>query len=141
MAAVALFIIFFVHLWDVRRRKLRSGRNWKEQLFGPDSMLFGLNDLKLAVEMVRALDLPFAVVINRADVGDGLTKRYCEQQRIDVLTEIPDDRRIAEMTSEGHPLTEAFPQYRVAFQGLWQRIVEQTGTVWPIPQIPQARKT
>ena len=38
---------------------------------------FGLNDLKLAVEMVRALELPFAVVINRADVGDGETRRYC----------------------------------------------------------------
>ena len=38
---------------------------------------FGLNDLKLAVEMVRALKLPFAVVINRADVGDGDTKAYC----------------------------------------------------------------
>ena len=45
---------------------------------------FGPNDLKLAVEMVRALKLPFAVAINRADVGNGRTKRYCEHQRIDV---------------------------------------------------------
>ena len=27
---------------------------------------FGLNDLKLSVEMVRTLELPFGVVINRA---------------------------------------------------------------------------
>ena len=42
---------------------------------------FGLNDLKLAVDMVRALKLPLAVVINRADVGDDQTHRYCQQQR------------------------------------------------------------
>ena len=72
---------------------------------------FGLNDLKLAVDMVRALKLPFAVVINRADVGDDQTKRYCEQQRIDVLAEIPDDRQVAEAYSRGEMICEAIPKY------------------------------
>ena len=73
---------------------------------------FGLNDLKLAVEMVRALKLPLAVVINRADVGDGQTKRYCELQRIDVLAEIPDDRQVAEAYSRGEMACDAIPKYR-----------------------------
>ncbi len=73
---------------------------------------FGLNDLKLAVEMVRALKLPLAVVINRADVGDGQTRRYCQHQRIDVLAEIPDDRQVAEAYSRGEIACDAIPKYR-----------------------------
>ena len=79
---------------------------------------FGLNDLKRAVEMVRALKLPFAVVINRADVGDGETKRYCELQRMDVLAEIPDDREVAEAYSRGEMACEAIPRYRDLYGGL-----------------------
>ena len=38
---------------------------------------FGLNDLKLAVGLVRELGLPFAVVINRDGIGNDETERYC----------------------------------------------------------------
>ena len=73
---------------------------------------FGLNDLRLAVEMVRALKLPFAVVINRADMGDDQTRQYCRQEGIDVIAEIPDDRQVAEAYSRGEMMCEAIPKYR-----------------------------
>ena len=79
---------------------------------------FGLNDLKLAVDMVRALDLPFGVVINRADVGDGQTTAYCHQERIDVLARIPDDRQVAETYSRGEMVYEAIPRYRQLYHQL-----------------------
>ena len=72
---------------------------------------FGLNDLRLAVEMVRALKLPFAVVINRADMGDDETRQYCRQEGIDVIAEIPDDRQVAEAYSRGEMMCEAIPKY------------------------------
>ena len=90
-----------------------------ESVLGSDFVLlvtdptpFGLNDLRLAVEMIRALKLPFGIVINRADVGDGQTAQYCRGQRIDVLAEIPDDRHIAEAYSRGEMICEAIPKYR-----------------------------
>ena len=83
---------------------------------------FGLNDLKLAVEMVRALKLPLAVVINRADVGDGQTRRYCEHQRIDVLAEIPDDRQVAEAYSRGELACDTIAGYRRDLEQLLSRI-------------------
>ena len=79
---------------------------------------FGLNDLKLAVEMVRALTLPFGVVINRADVGDDQTAQYCRGQRIDVIAEIPDDRQVAEAYSRGEMICEAIPKYRELYSDL-----------------------
>ena len=51
---------------------------------------FGLKDLVLAVETMRQLRLPFGVVINRADVGDGRVLDYCTVEQIPVLLEIPD---------------------------------------------------
>ena len=57
---------------------------------------FGLNDLELAVAMVRELGLPMGVLINRSDVGDARVNEYCERENIELLLEIPDERRVAE---------------------------------------------
>ena len=85
---------------------------------------FGLNDLKLAVEMVRALKLPFGVVINRADIGDRQTQAYCRSNRIEILAEIPDDRKIAEAYSRGEMICDALSDYTPLLTGLLKRITE-----------------
>lgn len=72
---------------------------------------FGLNDLKLAVDMVKELKLPFAVIINRSDLGDDEVQRYCNEENIEVVLEIPDDRRIAEAYSKGRMIVDALPEY------------------------------
>ena len=79
---------------------------------------FGLHDLKLAVEMVRELGLPFGVVVNRMGSGDHRTHDFCRDAGIPILLEIPDDRRIAEAYSRGELLVDALPEYRGLFQGL-----------------------
>lgn len=86
---------------------------------------FGLNDLKLAVEMVRALKLPLGVVVNRADLGDQETRSYCTTNRIKILAEIPDDRQIAEAYSRGEMACEAIPQYGSLFARLLSDIGEE----------------
>jgi len=89
---------------------------------------FGLNDLKLAVEMVRELGLPFAVVINRADVGDRQTHLYCRENGIGILAEIPDDRKIAEAYSRGEMACEAIPKYGSLFAQLLSDIGKEVRT-------------
>ena len=42
------------------------------------------------------LGLPLAVVANRADIGDERLQEYCRREGIEILLEIPDDRRLAE---------------------------------------------
>jgi len=88
---------------------------------------FGLNDLKLAMDMVRELGLPFAVVINRSDVGDDSVKRYCAEEKIEVLLEIPDDRRIAEAYSRGQIAVQVIPEYSDKFLDLWERVIASAG--------------
>jgi len=83
---------------------------------------FGLNDLELAVGMVRALKLPFAVAINRCDIGNDDVKNYCERENINVVLEIPDDRKIAEAYSRGEMIVRTLPEYLILFESGWKRI-------------------
>ena len=89
---------------------------------------FGLNDLKLAADMVRALRLPFGVVVNRAGLGDQETQSYCETNRIRILAEIPDDRQIAEAYSRGEMACEAISKYGSLFVRLLNDIGAEVRT-------------
>lgn len=84
---------------------------------------FGLHDLKLAVDMVRELGIPFGVVVNRVGVGDDRVHLYCNDQKIPVILEIPDDRRIAEVYSRGELIVESLPEYRELFLNLIQKTI------------------
>jgi len=79
---------------------------------------FGLHDLQLAVDMVRELGITFGVVVNRMGVGDDRVHRFCREQEIPILLEIPDDRRIAEAYSRGELVVDALPEYRSHFATL-----------------------
>jgi len=79
---------------------------------------FGLNDLRLAVDMVRALGLPFGVVVNRVGAGDDRVHVFCRDEGVPILMEIPDDRRIAEAYSRGELMVDALDGYRGLFEGL-----------------------
>ena len=85
---------------------------------------FGLNDLKLAVGMVRELKLPFAVVINRSGLGDEQVYQYCDKESIEIILEIPDDRRIAEAYSVGKMIVSVMPEYETEFAGLYESVLE-----------------
>ena len=83
---------------------------------------FGLNDLTLAVELVRELNLPMGVVINRADVGDDGVERYLEETGVPVLARFPEDRAIAEAYSRGEIASDVFPAVRETYRALWERL-------------------
>lgn len=83
---------------------------------------FGLNDLILAVEVLRKLELPFGVVINRCDIGDDKVEEYCKNENIEILMRIPFSRKIAVSYSSGIPIVEKEPAYKDEFAGLYTRI-------------------
>ncbi|HIJ72293.1 MAG TPA: P-loop NTPase [Planctomycetes bacterium] len=83
---------------------------------------FGLNDLELAVGMVRQLKLPFAVAINRSDIGDESVLEYCDEQNIEIILDVPNDRLIAEAYSQGIKIIDALPGYEEKFLELYCEI-------------------
>lgn len=76
---------------------------------------FGLNDLMLAVETVRELNIPFGVIINRVGVGYGDVEKYCLEENIPIMLTIPLDTEIARLYSKGITLVEGMPQWKSSF--------------------------
>jgi MinD superfamily P-loop ATPase len=74
---------------------------------------FGLHDLKLAVKTIKKMNIPFGVIINRADSGDDRVENFCREENIDIFMRIRDDRRIAEACSRGGNLFTASEEYRI----------------------------
>ena len=86
---------------------------------------FGLNDLILAVEVLRKLDIPSGVVLNRVGVGDKKVEEYCLRENIPILLTIPLDTQIASYYSRGIPLVEGIPQWREHFLELFDKVNEK----------------
>ncbi|MDC1106692.1 P-loop NTPase [Prolixibacteraceae bacterium] len=61
---------------------------------------FGLHDLKLIVRLVKALQLPFGVLINKAGLGTTPLKAYLEQEHIELLGEVPHNLEFAKASAQ-----------------------------------------
>ncbi|NMD42525.1 MAG: P-loop NTPase [Firmicutes bacterium] len=81
---------------------------------------FGLNDLAIAVELLKKLHLPGGVVINRSLGGEGENEieAYCRQEGIPVLLKMPWDRELASLYARGEPAATHLPAWRELFAGL-----------------------
>jgi len=89
---------------------------------------FGLHDLKITVEVLRKMSIPFGVVVNRAGIGDNKVYQYCNEENIPIMLEIPYQRKIAELYSKGIPFSLEMPEWGEEFQTLFseiKRIVKQ----------------
>lgn len=89
---------------------------------------FGLNDLTLAVDMLRKIAIPFGVIINQYDIGDSGVEAYCEREEIHVLTRLPHDRDVIEAYSEGHLALSRKPEYRDSMLKVYDSIMKQVAS-------------
>jgi MinD superfamily P-loop ATPase len=85
---------------------------------------FGLNDLILAVEMVKRLGIPCGVILNRSGAGDSGVEDYCKKEGIPLLLAIPLDIEIARLYSISITLAEGLPQWQDKFLEVYQMIKE-----------------
>jgi MinD superfamily P-loop ATPase len=83
---------------------------------------FGLYDLNLAVQVLRKMEIPCGVVINRSGLGDERVDDYCREKNIPVLMKIPFSREIAGAYSQGIPLVREKPEYAERFRELFHTI-------------------
>ena len=83
---------------------------------------FGLSDMKLVVQLLRDMKIPFGVVINKFDEDENIVKKYCDDENIEIIGTIPFDRKIAETYSKGEIIAEALPEYRKNFETILKRV-------------------
>ncbi len=83
---------------------------------------FGIHDLKLAVDVVRKMDIPFGVIINRDGVGNDMVERFCQMENIPVLMKIPQSEEIAKLYSNGIPFVTHLPEWKEKFLALYTNL-------------------
>ena len=86
---------------------------------------FGLHDLKLAVEVVRHMGIPFGVIINRDGIGDQRVETYCQKEQIPVLLKIHEQQKIAHLYSKGIALVHEYHEWRERFNLVFHRIQKE----------------
>jgi MinD superfamily P-loop ATPase len=88
---------------------------------------FGLNDLVLAVETLKKLNIRMGIVINRSSGDDRIITEYCDRAGVPVLMKIPLSRDIAEAYSRGESFINLGNGHKERLKTLAEKIKEQVG--------------
>jgi MinD superfamily P-loop ATPase len=87
---------------------------------------FGVHDLNMVVEMLKNVNQPFAVIINRAEEDSNyLIEDYCRENDIQIVMKLPFSRKIAELYSRGETFLEEIEGWESKFKDLYKDIVEE----------------
>ena len=86
---------------------------------------FGLYDLRLAVDVVRKLRIPFGVVINKDGIGDRKVEVFCSRENIPILMKIPFDKKMADLYSRGVPFVLEIEEWKEKFRMMVDKIRER----------------
>jgi MinD superfamily P-loop ATPase len=81
-----------------------------------ESSPFGLNDLKLAINVLEPTGVPYGVVINKYEPEYEEMENYLTLKNITVLLKVPFDKRYAELYSEGILPVTRYPELRQGFE-------------------------
>ena len=90
-----------------------------------ESTPFGLNDLKLAIDVLKTINIPFGIVINKYDALFTEMDNYLIENGIEILLKISFDRKIAEAYSEGILPVNKFPELKKEFTQLYKIIKDK----------------
>ncbi len=88
---------------------------------------FGFYDMKLAHEAFKPMGKPMGVVINRAGLGNSDVYDYCNAVKLEILAEIPYDRKVAEAYANGSIISESSDEMKQIFMSLADKIKEKAG--------------
>ena len=82
---------------------------------------FGLNDLDIALGIVKEMKKPHAIIVNKHETGNNLARDFAMTKGERIVMEIPFDRKIAENYAKGFPLCDS--EYKNGFVELINKIL------------------
>ena len=95
---------------------IANKKNTDYCLLVTEDTVFGLHDLQIALEMVKLMDIPTGIIINRSGIGEGRVKEFVLKHQLPLLLEIPHDRRIATACAQGESLISVRPDLAPALK-------------------------
>ncbi len=84
---------------------------------------FGLYDLKLMVELIKDLAIPFGVIINKAGLGDQKVHDYLAEEDIETLAEIPYSREYASQYAKGDIFENIPGEIKTQYKSIIQKLL------------------
>jgi len=84
--------------------------------------LFGSHNLAMVYDLVKLFNKPFGVVLNKCLPGQNPSERFCRENKINVLAEIPYNGNLGRLNSKGLVAVRESVQYKKLFQKLLENI-------------------
>lgn len=87
--------------------------------------LFSLENLKMVVNLVRGLQIPFGIVINKEHEDDNLLRAYAKKEKINILQSFPYKSDFALLTSKGELVTNHNNVIQKQFIDLFEATIKE----------------
>jgi MinD superfamily P-loop ATPase len=83
---------------------------------------FGLHDMDLVVQTLQELQVPFGVVVNKAEDDNELIERFCTAHDVNIIGRIPWSVEIAQTYARGELISEKLPWTAPLFRSIYEEI-------------------
>lgn len=87
--------------------------------------VFGAHNFEMVHELVTIMGKPCGVIINKAEEGNALMDRLCEEKDLKVIAKIPYRQETAHAGANGQIAVEADDHLREIFANIWRVIAEE----------------
>jgi MinD superfamily P-loop ATPase len=83
---------------------------------------FGLHDLILTVNLLKEINKPFGVIINKAGIGNNDVYKYLKDNNIKIIEEIPFDKEYAKLYASGDLLQNKHSAIQEKYKNITKHI-------------------
>jgi MinD superfamily P-loop ATPase len=83
---------------------------------------FGLHDVEIAAKLIKKMNIPCGIVINKASEDNRIIYEFCKAENIEVLMEIPFSQEIAQNYSKGFLPVHNSESWKIKFKELYTKI-------------------
>lgn len=83
---------------------------------------FGCHDLETTLEVLKTINVPAAVILNKAHTTSEEIYVLCEKRRVQILDEIPFDRKVARKGAEAVTINEIDQEWPPIMLKLWSKL-------------------
>ena len=88
---------------------------------------FGLHDLKITIELLKDLQKPFGVIVNKAGLGNNEVYRFLTENQIDLLGKIPFSKEYAANYASGNILKDIPTEIESCYAEILDNLTIKTG--------------
>ncbi|MFK5883545.1 MAG: ATP-binding protein [Candidatus Izemoplasma sp.] len=84
---------------------------------------FGVSDMKMVVEMLRDMKIPFGIIINKAGLGNNEVYDYIKAEKLNLIEEIKFDREFAKKYAHGALLVKESKYYQAKIDNIIKKVL------------------